>query len=158
MGQRHAQRDRQILQEVSLCSECLGECGAYRDRSHDGSSSLQTVTILNNQPKTDRGEAEWPVGDRGRSSWSGDSGSRFTTTIAPTESRASPKRRSAALRAGSVLTAIAAVLAAIGLVSLVLDQVLHIAWADAVGALIIAREHWALAASRSPESIVPAGG
>ena len=54
---------------------------------------------------------------------------------------------SGALRADSILTAIAALLALIGLVSLVLDQVVGIAWADAVGALIIAvviaREGWA---------------
>jgi divalent metal cation (Fe/Co/Zn/Cd) transporter len=53
---------------------------------------------------------------------------------------------SGALRADSILTGIAALLALIGLVSLVLDQVLGVAWADAVGALIIAgviaREGW----------------
>ena len=68
--------------------------------------------------------------------------------------------RSGALRADSILTGIAALLGAIGLVSLVLDQLLHVAWADAVGALaiavIIAREGWAsLQASRTPEPIVP---
>ena len=54
---------------------------------------------------------------------------------------------SGALRADSVLTAIAALLALIGLVSLVLDQLAGVAWADAVGALVIAvivaREGWA---------------
>lgn len=55
--------------------------------------------------------------------------------------------RSGALRADSILTAIAALLALIGLVSLVLDEVARVAWADAVGALVIAvivaREGWA---------------
>ena len=54
---------------------------------------------------------------------------------------------SGALRADSILTAIAALLALIGLVSLVLDEVARVAWADAVGALVIAvivaREGWA---------------
>jgi divalent metal cation (Fe/Co/Zn/Cd) transporter len=54
---------------------------------------------------------------------------------------------SGALRADSILTAIAAMLALIGLVSLVLDQFLAVPWADAVGALVIAvviaREGWA---------------
>lgn len=53
---------------------------------------------------------------------------------------------SGALRADSILTAIAALLALIGLGSLVLDQVAGVTWADAVGALIIAvivaREGW----------------
>ena len=53
---------------------------------------------------------------------------------------------SGALRADSILTAIAARLALIGLVSLVLDQVAGVVWADAVGALVIAlivaREGW----------------
>ncbi|HET8784942.1 MAG TPA: cation transporter [Candidatus Limnocylindrales bacterium] len=54
---------------------------------------------------------------------------------------------SGALRADSILTAIAALLALIGLISLVLDQIVGVAWADALGALIIAvviaREGWA---------------
>ena len=54
---------------------------------------------------------------------------------------------SGALRADSILTAIAALLALIGLVSLVLDEVARVPWADAVGALVIAvivaREGWA---------------
>jgi divalent metal cation (Fe/Co/Zn/Cd) transporter len=54
---------------------------------------------------------------------------------------------SGALRADSILTAIAALLALIGLVSLVLDEVVRVPWADAVGALVIAvivaREGWA---------------
>ena len=54
---------------------------------------------------------------------------------------------SGALRADSILTAIAAVLALIGLVSLALEELLHVTWGDAAGALviavIIAREGWA---------------
>ena len=67
---------------------------------------------------------------------------------------------SGALRADSILTAIAALLGVIGLASLVVDQVLHIAWADAAGALvisaIIAREGWSsVRASETPEPILP---
>jgi len=54
--------------------------------------------------------------------------------------------RSGALRADSILTAIAAVLAMIGIASLALDELVHVTWADAAGALviaaIIAREGW----------------
>lgn len=54
---------------------------------------------------------------------------------------------SGALRADSILTAIAAVLAVIGILSLALEQLVHITWGDAAGALviaaIIAREGWA---------------
>lgn len=54
---------------------------------------------------------------------------------------------SGALRADSILTAIAAVLALIGLVSLALEKLFHVTWGDAAGALviavIIAREGWA---------------
>lgn len=65
---------------------------------------------------------------------------------------------SGALRADSILTAIAALLGVIGLVSLVLDQLFHVTWADAVGALVIsvviAREGWSsLQAARTPEPI-----
>ena len=53
---------------------------------------------------------------------------------------------SGALRADSILTGIAALLALIGLGSLVLDEVARLSWADAVGALVIAvivaREGW----------------
>jgi divalent metal cation (Fe/Co/Zn/Cd) transporter len=53
---------------------------------------------------------------------------------------------SAALRADSILTGVAAVLAAIGLVALGLSQLLDVRWADAIGALvvagIVAREGW----------------
>lgn len=67
--------------------------------------------------------------------------------LAIAKNRTASALGSGALRADSILTAIAALLALIGLVSLVLDQVVGIAWADAVGALIIAvviaREGWA---------------
>lgn len=53
---------------------------------------------------------------------------------------------SPALRADSILTAVAAVLAAIGLLSLALSELAHVGWGDAVGALIVAaivaREGW----------------
>ncbi len=53
---------------------------------------------------------------------------------------------SAALRADSVLTAVAGALAAIGLVALALSEFAHVTWGDAVGALIVAaivaREGW----------------
>lgn len=66
---------------------------------------------------------------------------------------------SGALRADSILTAIAAVLAVIGIASLALDQLVHVTWGDAVGALIIAaiiaREGWgSVQAARSTD--VPA--
>lgn len=62
---------------------------------------------------------------------------------------------SGALRADSILTAIAALLGAIGLVSLVIGQVMDAPWADSAGALVIAtivaREGWSsLGAARSP--------
>ena len=67
---------------------------------------------------------------------------------------------SGALRADSILTSIAALLGAIGLISLILDQVLAITWADALGALVIAgivaREGWSsIQAMRTPEPILP---
>jgi divalent metal cation (Fe/Co/Zn/Cd) transporter len=53
---------------------------------------------------------------------------------------------SGALRADSILTAIAAVLALIGIASLVLEELVHVTWGDAAGALVIAaviaREGW----------------
>ena len=53
---------------------------------------------------------------------------------------------SGALRADSLLTGIAAVLALIGLVALALSELLHVAWGDAAGALVVAalvaREGW----------------
>ena len=45
---------------------------------------------------------------------------------------------SGALRADSILTAIAAVLALIGLVALALEELVHVTWGDAAGALVIA--------------------
>jgi divalent metal cation (Fe/Co/Zn/Cd) transporter len=65
---------------------------------------------------------------------------------------------SGALRADSILTAIAALLGGIGLASLVVDQVLEMPWADPAGALVIAaivaREGWSsLRAARSPEPL-----
>jgi divalent metal cation (Fe/Co/Zn/Cd) transporter len=67
---------------------------------------------------------------------------------------------SGALRADSILTGIAALLGGIGLISLVLDLVLHVPGADAVGALVIAaivaREGWSsVRAARTPEPILP---
>lgn len=54
---------------------------------------------------------------------------------------------SGALRADSLLTGIAAVLALIGLVALALSELFHVSWGDAAGALVvaavIAREGWA---------------
>lgn len=53
---------------------------------------------------------------------------------------------SPALRADSILTAVAGVLAGIGLLSLALSELVHVGWGDAVGALIVAaivaREGW----------------
>jgi divalent metal cation (Fe/Co/Zn/Cd) transporter len=53
---------------------------------------------------------------------------------------------SAALRADSILTAVAAVLALVGLVALGLSELVHFRWGDAIGALvvaaIVAREGW----------------
>lgn len=67
---------------------------------------------------------------------------------------------SGALRADSLLTGIAALLALISLAGLALTQVFGIAWADAVGALVVAavliREGWgSLQAVRTPEPILP---
>jgi divalent metal cation (Fe/Co/Zn/Cd) transporter len=67
---------------------------------------------------------------------------------------------SGALRADSILTGIAALLGVIGLASLVADQVFRVAWADAVGALvisaIIAREGWSsIQSARTVEPILP---
>jgi divalent metal cation (Fe/Co/Zn/Cd) transporter len=64
---------------------------------------------------------------------------------------------SGALRADSILTGIAALLALIGLGSLVLDEFARLGWADAVGALVIAvivaREGWS--SVRAAESDAP---
>jgi divalent metal cation (Fe/Co/Zn/Cd) transporter len=67
--------------------------------------------------------------------------------LAIAKHRVARRLGSGALRADSILTAIAAVLALIGLASLALEELLHITWGDAAGALviaaIIAREGWA---------------
>ena len=65
---------------------------------------------------------------------------------------------SGALRADSILTAIAALLGVIGLASLVIDELLHVPLADSAGALVIAaivaREGWSsLQAARTPEPL-----
>jgi divalent metal cation (Fe/Co/Zn/Cd) transporter len=78
--------------------------------------------------------------------------------LAVAKNRTARELGSGALRADSILTGIAALLALIGLVSLVLDQILGVAWADALGALIIAvviaREGWAsLQAAKTHEPI-----
>jgi divalent metal cation (Fe/Co/Zn/Cd) transporter len=78
--------------------------------------------------------------------------------LAWTKYRVARDLSSGALRADSVLTAIAAVLAAIGLASLALDQLLRLPWGDAAGALaisvMVAREGWsALRSSRAPEPL-----
>ena len=56
---------------------------------------------------------------------------------------------SAALRADSILTAVAALLGVIGLVAVVLSQLVHVRSADAIGALVVAavlaREGWSAA-------------
>jgi divalent metal cation (Fe/Co/Zn/Cd) transporter len=67
--------------------------------------------------------------------------------LAIAKHRVARRLGSGALRADSILTAIAAVLALIGLVSLALEELVHVTWGDAAGALviavIIAREGWA---------------
>ena len=65
---------------------------------------------------------------------------------------------SGALRADSILTGIAALLAGIGLVSVGLAEAFDLTWADSIGALvvsvIVAREGWAsLQATRTREPI-----
>ena len=61
---------------------------------------------------------------------------------------------SAALRADSILTAVAAVLALVGLVALGLSELVHVRWGDAIGALvvaaIVAREGWSAVGLFSP--------
>jgi len=61
---------------------------------------------------------------------------------------------SAALRADSILTAVAAVLALVGLVALGLSELVHVRWGDAIGALavaaIVAREGWSAIGLFSP--------
>lgn len=65
---------------------------------------------------------------------------------------------SGALRADSLLTGIAALLALIGLVALALSELLHVTWGDAAGALVVAalvaREGWeSLRATETTERI-----
>jgi divalent metal cation (Fe/Co/Zn/Cd) transporter len=72
--------------------------------------------------------------------------------------RTAQRLESGALRADSILTAIAVLLAAIGLVSLGLSEVLGLTWADSAGALVVAaivlREGWAsVRAMRNPLEI-----
>jgi divalent metal cation (Fe/Co/Zn/Cd) transporter len=72
--------------------------------------------------------------------------------------RVAAKLRSGALRADSILTGIAALLAVIGFLGLALSEAFGFTWADAVGALIVAaivlREGWgSVRAMRTPEPI-----
>lgn len=64
--------------------------------------------------------------------------------------------KSAALRADSILTAVAAVLALIGLAALGLSELAHVKWGDAIGALvvagIVAREGWSAIGLFSPSA------
>lgn len=66
--------------------------------------------------------------------------------LAIAKHRTAQALQSAALRADSILTAVAAALALIGLVALGLSELVHVRWADAIGALVvaavIAREGW----------------
>jgi divalent metal cation (Fe/Co/Zn/Cd) transporter len=66
--------------------------------------------------------------------------------LAIAKHRVAQALKSPALRADSILTAVAAVLAGIGLLALALSALAQITWADAVGALIVAaivaREGW----------------
>lgn len=69
--------------------------------------------------------------------------------------------QSGALRADSILTGIAALLAVVGLIGLGLVEAFGLTWADSVGALvvaaIVAREGWgSVQATRRPEPISPA--
>jgi divalent metal cation (Fe/Co/Zn/Cd) transporter len=58
--------------------------------------------------------------------------------LAVAKYRTARRLESGALRADSILTGIAALLAAIGLVSLGLSEVLGLTWADSAGALVVA--------------------
>jgi len=73
--------------------------------------------------------------------------------LAIAKNRTAAALRSGALRADSILTAIAAVLAFVSLLSLVLSEWFGFWWADAAGALIVAivlaRESWAAFRSSS---------
>lgn len=67
--------------------------------------------------------------------------------LAIAKHRVARRLGSGALRADSILTAIGGVLAVIGILSLALEELAHVTWGDAAGALviaaIIAREGWA---------------
>ena len=80
--------------------------------------------------------------ERSCSSWA----SSVLPPLAIAKYRVAQALESPALRADSILTAVAAVLAGIGLVALALSELAQITWADAVGALIVAaivaREGW----------------
>jgi divalent metal cation (Fe/Co/Zn/Cd) transporter len=78
--------------------------------------------------------------------------------VAIAKYRVAKELASGALRADSILTAIAALLGVIGLGSLVIDEIVGVAWADSAGAVVIAaivaREGVSsLRAARSPEPI-----
>jgi divalent metal cation (Fe/Co/Zn/Cd) transporter len=78
--------------------------------------------------------------------------------LAVAKYRTARKLNSGALRADSILTAIAALLAGIGAVSLGLSEGLGLTWADSVGALVVAaivfREGWdSVRATRTPQPI-----
>jgi len=66
--------------------------------------------------------------------------------LAIAKQRTARALESSALRADSILTAVAAVLALIGLVALGLSELAHVKWGDAIGALVVAavvaREGW----------------
>src|SRR6185295_7384189 len=78
--------------------------------------------------------------------------------LAVAKFRTAQQLKSGALRADSILTAIAALLAGIGAVSLGLSEALGLTWADNVGALIVAaiviREGWgSVRAMRTSERV-----
>ncbi|MEA2611099.1 MAG: hypothetical protein QOG32_825 [Chloroflexota bacterium] len=74
--------------------------------------------------------------------------------LAIAKRRVASRLGSGALRADSLLTAAAGVLAAVGLTSLLLASLAHVWWADAIGALVIA----ALLAREGMASVRPARG
>lgn len=80
--------------------------------------------------------------------------------LAIAKHRVARRLGSGALRADSILTAIAAVLALIGIASLALDELVHITWGDAAGALviaaIIAREGWGSVQAARSTRVPPA--
>jgi divalent metal cation (Fe/Co/Zn/Cd) transporter len=79
--------------------------------------------------------------------------------LAVAKYRVARRLESGALRADSLLTGIAALLAGISLASLLLAEVLGLTWSDAVGALVVTviliREGWgSLQAVRRPDRIL----